>query len=199
VCREEDTRLVIGQDQVTSSVEVCEGDSWRRSLQTPLLIQTTNFAPRNVQVTTSLNGFTLSWEPSPPPSSSGIIRHEVTCTDHESRLTISMVASGSDASVSFLVRLSSATAVQCCVTAVIEKSGIGMLTAQSCKDRISFPNEVSSSSGSSQTLAFVNGGVAVALFLTLVVVASLLVGLILFHARSKKVDTVEEVEMSSGG
>ena len=199
VCRDGETRLIIGQDQVTSSVEVCEGDRWQSSLATPLHILTTDLAPRNVQVTTNTNGFMLSWEHPPPSTSSDIISHEVNCTEQESGLTIIMVVSGTDTSVKFPVRLESSPALQCCVSAVMKKSSsIGALIAQTCMAGISGISGMGPPSGSSQTLAFVMGGVAAALFLTLVVVAALLVGLILLHARSKKGDSVEELEMNSG-
>ena len=106
-------------------MEVCEGDRWQNSLVMPLHIQTTDLAPRSVQVTAHPDGFTLSWDQS-PPYSSNIISHAVICTtEQETSLTISMVASGTDTSVSIPLTLSSDT--QYCVTAVTRKPEVGVL------------------------------------------------------------------------
>ena len=212
VCRDDEVRVVISEDRITSALEVCEKDSWQRTTEYPFRIPVTEPAPRNVQVQPHMRGFSVSWEL--PASSADILSQEVMCTD-QNGLTISMVVD--PLSTLTVIPVTSSMPTECCVSTIISRSTIGTLAAQTCasSDLLTGTSGMSPTQGSDvtkegvvvftpapqssdQTLVFVLGGVAAVLFLSLLIVVVVVVGLIILHARNKKGDTVEEMEMSGG-
>ncbi len=214
VCRENELRLRLGEDQVTSSVQVCEGDSWRQSIETPLRIPATTHAPRNVRVTSQMSGFSVTWELGTSSSEMSLLSHEVTCSSQDRKLTISATADGPATSVSVPVQPSPGMLLECCVVAVARRtSTIGALVAEDCATGLlgdgvsSMPSEETVSStmdggevlaaSSDQTLLIVLSGVVGVLFLVVVVVMVVLVAIIVVNARNKmKGDSVEEMRIS---
>ncbi len=135
VCRENELRLRLGEDQVTSSVQVCEGDSWCQSIEAPLRIPATTHAPRNVRVTSqmNMNGFFVIWELGTSSTEMRLLSHEVTCSSQDRKLTISATADGPATSVSVPVQPSPGMLLECCVVAMARRSStIGALVAEEC-------------------------------------------------------------------
>ncbi len=214
VCRENELRLRLGEDQVTSSVQVCEGDSWSQSIETPLRIPATTHTPRNVRVTSQINGFFVIWELGTSSSEMRLLSHEVTCSSQDRKLTISATADGPATSVSVPVQPSPGMLLECCVLAVARRtSTIGALVAEECATGLlgdgvsSMPPEETVSSimdggeelaaSSDQTLLIVLSGVVGVLFLVVVVVMVVLVSIIVVNARNKiKKGFVEEIRIN---
>lgn len=199
-------------DSVTVMVQLCAEDEWL-DIVSPLQVQATEPAPRDVQISTNQDGFLLSWEP--PITDENITSYDVVCVEQSitggPTVLIKLGPLDHETLKAIVpVRTISGVNFHCCIKAYIDRYAGVIFTAQSCqtastssfidpanttRSNTTSTTEVTIPSTALQsndnTLVFVLGGIAGILFLTLLLVAFALVGLVLIRARSHKADKIE--------